>query len=161
MKKLVVYYSYEGNTKFIGDSIAEKIDADVMQLKPKIEKRKKGFMKYIWGGRQIFMNKKPELNQLDKNPEDYDVIFIGTPVWAWTYTPAINTFLSEVDLKNKKIALFTCHGGQNGKTFNKMKERLKENQLIGEIDFFEPLKRGKQENENKAKDWAFNVINKI
>jgi len=51
MKKPVVFYSFEGNTKLISESIAEAIGADLMEIKPQKEMRSKGFMKFVWGGR--------------------------------------------------------------------------------------------------------------
>ena len=101
---------------------------------------------------------KPELLPLDKNPKEYDVLFIGTPVWAWTYTPPLNTFFSSHSLSNKKIALFCCHGGGKGKIFDKMKKALKDNQILGEVDFREPLRRDTDINVQKAKEWARKVM---
>ena len=49
MKKLVVFYSYEGNTKFIAKTIAESINEDILELKPVKDMDSKGFMKFIWG----------------------------------------------------------------------------------------------------------------
>ncbi|MFH1472213.1 MAG: hypothetical protein ABIF85_04880 [Nanoarchaeota archaeon] len=57
------------------------------------------------------MREKPALLPFDKDPKDYDMIFIGTPVWAFSYSAPFNTFFHETELKNKKIALFICHGG--------------------------------------------------
>lgn len=42
-------------------------------------------------------------------------------------------------LSGKKVAIFCCHGGQKGKTIEKMEECLKGNIIIGENDFLEPL----------------------
>ena len=86
------------------------------------------------------------------------VIFIGTPVWAWTFTPALRTFLSTVKLQNKKIALFCCHGGQAGKTFDKMKAFLNGDIILGEKDFEEPLKNNKENSSNKAIQWAKDIL---
>ena len=154
----MVYYSFEGNTKLIGDTIAKSIGADVLALKPANEIKSKGFMKYVWGGTQVVMGKAPKLEPYEINTQDYDVIFIGTPVWAWTYAPPFNTFFKEASILRKKVALFTCHGGQNGKTFDKIKEALPRNEFIGQQDFFEPLLKDTEININKAKDWAQNII---
>jgi len=161
MKKLVVYYSFEGNTKLIAENIARAIEADILELKPKTEIKSKGFMKYLWGGRQIMQKIKPGLFPLDKDPKEYDILFIGTPVWAWTYTPPLNTFFSSQSLSNKKIALFCCHGGSKGKIFDKMKEALKNNQILGEVDFQDPLKRDTDMNIKKAKEWANKIIESL
>jgi flavodoxin len=154
MKKLVVYYSFEGNTRFIAEAIAQETGAEVLELKPKDESRPRGIMEFFWGGMQVFSKVKPELLPFDKDPKAYDMIFLGTPVWAWRHTPAVESFFSQVSLANKKIALFCCHAGGKGKTLEKMKERLKDNDVIGQIDFKEPLRSGKEESAVRARDWA-------
>ncbi|MBI5874210.1 MAG: NAD(P)H-dependent oxidoreductase [Candidatus Omnitrophica bacterium] len=159
MKKLVVYYSLDGNTKFIAQAIAEAVGADILELKPKKEPNAKSPMKYLWGGRQVLMKEKPELKHFDTNPQDYDCLFIGTPVWAWTYAPALATFFTMGNLKGKKIALFCCSGGGKGKTLEKMKEQLSGNEFIGEMDFVEPLKQDKEQNAVLAAQWAKQIGN--
>jgi len=155
MKKLIIYYSFEGNTKLIAENIAKTIDADILELKPTKEIKTKGFMKFFWGGKQAMMNKKPPLLPFDKNPDDYDIVFIGTPVWAWGPAPPMKTFFDTQKFSDKKIALFCCHGGGKGRTIEKMKHALgKENEFIGYIDFRDPLKRKTEENVKKAVEWA-------
>ena len=108
------------------------------------------------------MKEKPKLMPLDKNPTDYDIIFIGTPVWVWNYAPPLRSFFSQIKLNSKKIALFCTNGGQRGKTFENMKKEIKNNEFIGEIDFFEPLKGNKKEKVECAKmvkQWV-NTISK-
>ena len=67
MKNLVVFYSLEGNTKFIASQIAKKVNADILELKTKKEYPNKGFKKYFWGGRSVLFNQKPELMEYDKD----------------------------------------------------------------------------------------------
>ena len=154
MKKLIVFYSLDGNTRFIARAIAESTGADMMELQPRVQPELKGFMKYLWGGRQVFMKEKPQLLSFQKNPQDYDLIFIGTPVWAFTYAPALASFFELIKLQNKKIALFCCSGGGKGKTLENMKKMLAGNEIVGEIDFVEPLRRDRKKNEDLAKEWA-------
>ena len=158
MKKAVIFYSYEGNTKFMAESIAKEIEADLIELKPKNEKKSKGFMKYFWGGRAVMRNIKPELLPLNKDIQEYDVLFIGTPVWAFSYAPALNSFLSENQFRGKKIGLFCCHGGGKGNVFKNMKEALAGNQILGEADFIEPLKKETEIKIQKARDWAVGIV---
>jgi len=154
MKTLVIFYSFEGNTKLIAKNIAEAINADMLELKPTKEMKSRGFMKYVWGVKAILMRAKPELFPIEKNLENYDVLFIGTPVWAGTYAPPLNTFFLTSPVLNKKIALFCCHGGGKGKIFNKMKKALEGNQILSEIDFCEPLKKNTDANIQRVRDWA-------
>ena len=58
MKRLVVFYSHSGNTKFVGETIAKEIKADVLEIKPEKEITRGG-MKFLWGGRQVVMKTKP------------------------------------------------------------------------------------------------------
>lgn len=158
MKVLVVFYSFEGNTKLIAENIAEIINADILELKPKKEMKSKGFMKYFWGGKAAIMKAMPELFPIEKNPQNYDILFIGTPVWAFTYAPPLNTFFSTSPVSNKKIALFCCHGGGKGRIFDKMKKALKGNQILSEIDFCDPLKKDTGIHIQRAREWAENII---
>ena len=159
-KNLVVYYSFEGSTRLIAENIANVLDADVLECKPIKDLKSKGFSKYFWGGRQVVTKKKPDLVDFSVNPDDYDAIIIGTPVWSYTYAPAIRTFLSLVELRNKKIALFCCHEGGPGKTINNLKEELSENEIIDEMDF-NNVAKSKEENISKAKKWAQSLVDKI
>jgi flavodoxin len=152
-KNLVVYYSYEGSTRVIAQTIAEVLDADMIECKPLKDISSKSFMKYVWGGRQVVFKQHPQLKTFEQNPDDYDMVIIGTPVWAFTYAPAIRSFLWKVNLKNKKIGLFCCHDGAKGKTLDNLKEVLSNNTIIGEIDFLN-IKKNKEENILKAKNWA-------
>lgn len=152
-KKLVIYYSFEGNTEFIAKTIAEATGSDLLQLRPVKELDVKGFMKYLWGGHQVFMKQSPLLVLFDKKPADYDVIFIGTPVWAWTYAPALRSFFNSVKLQGKKIALFCCSAGSPGQTIGHMRQALTGNDIIGEMKFVEALAE-KEKNSQKVRQWC-------
>lgn len=157
MKTVVVYYSFEGNTKLIADTIADTINADVLSLEPIKEIKTKGFMKYLWGGKQIFMKEEPQIKPLEKDVNDYDFVFIGTPVWACSYAPAVATFFESVKFKDKRVALFCCHQGGKGKVFDKMKEKLASNNIVSQMDFLQPLDN-KESSIEKAKQWAQEVV---
>ncbi|MBY9021719.1 MAG: flavodoxin family protein [Candidatus Lokiarchaeota archaeon] len=79
-KILIVYYSLTGNTRFIAECIQEILKADLQEIKPKKDIKPKGAMKYFWGGYKATMKKKPSLEPIEKDPNNYDVIIIGTPV---------------------------------------------------------------------------------
>jgi flavodoxin len=161
MKTLVVFYSLQGNTRLIAENIAQAVNADILVLKPKTDISPKGFIKYVWGGAAATMKTKPELLPWDTNIQKYDLIFIGTPVWAWTYAPALNTLFSTGSLSGKKTALFCCHGGGKGGIFAKMEKALTGNQVLGKIDFQDPLTNNTAINVGKAKEWAKEISDKV
>ncbi len=54
---------------------------------------------------------KPEILPLDKNVGDYDIVFVGSPVWYGTFAPPLGTFFSQNDLSGKMVIPFCTHGG--------------------------------------------------
>jgi flavodoxin len=154
VKILVVYYSLTGNTKFIAETIAESINADILKLKPVKELNAEGGMKYFLGGYQATMKMKPKLEPFDINPLDYDLIFIGSPVWAWRQSPPINSFLKKFDLSGKKIAIWMCAAGNGVKSMKRFKDALKNADIIGDICFQEPLQAETDASKEKAVAWA-------
>lgn len=107
-KILVAYYSYSGTTKDIAESISEKTGADLFEITPK----KKYKNVYSQSNSEIRKNARPALlNHID-NMDEYDVVFVGYPIW-WHATPSvINTFLESYDLKDKLVIPF-CTSAEN------------------------------------------------
>lgn len=154
MRVKVVFYSLEGNTKLIAEKIAENLNGDMVELKPKKHYANSGFKKFLWGGKSALMKETPDLEAYDNNL-DYDLIIIGTPVWAGSFAPPIRTFIKDNNLEGKKIAMFACHagGGANG-CFEKFKKLTPKCEIINTIDFVDPLKKDTSNNVDKAIKWA-------
>ena len=160
MKKLVIFYSLEGNTTFVAEAIAEATDAEILELKPKKDLNPKSFTRFIIAGIQIIFKIKPALMEFDKDIDNYDILFIGTPVWAANFTPSLRSLFSNVIIENKKIALFCCYGDNPGKTFKSLKKQLTGNVFVGEIGFKDPIKQNetkKKEILKEISDWAKQV----
>ncbi|MEI6835697.1 MAG: flavodoxin [Candidatus Falkowbacteria bacterium] len=158
MKSIIIYYSLDGNVKLLSETMAQEIGADILPLQLKRAIKTGTFMKYFWGGRQVIMKSTPELEALTLNPNDYDLIIIGTPVWASNYTPAIRSFLLNNQLSHKKIALFCSHESVPGKTLINLQAELADNQIISTIDFFAPLKHNQALALDEAKVWAKSLV---
>jgi len=157
-RTLVIYYSFDGNTRLIAESIAKESGADILELKPDKEPPSHGFLKYFWGGRQVVMKKVPSLLPFAHHPADYDLLFIGTPVWAFTYAPALAAFFDRFPVTGKKAALFCCSGGACGKTFEKMRQKLWGNEILGEKHFVEPLRSSSEGAAGEARRWAKSLM---
>lgn len=56
-------------------------------------------------------NARPAITEDDAHIADYDVIFIGFPIWWYIAPTIINTFLEKYDFSGKKIVLFATSGG--------------------------------------------------
>jgi flavodoxin len=150
MKTLVVYYTRTGNSKFAAETIAAELGADVEEV---IDlKNRQGRLAYMSCGRDATRGKETEIASTKRNPADYDLIVIAQPVWAWSPTPAIRTYVNKNDLSGKKVALF--FGGSNlRQAVEKTKALMPNSTFVGELAINEPLKN-KEEAEKKIAEWS-------
>ena len=155
-KVLVVFYSLDGNTAFLAQTIAETVQADLLELRTK-KPMPSGFLKFMIAGFQTMTKQKPALLPLEKNFADYDVIFLGTPIWVGTFSPAVRSFLSMTSLQEKKIALFCSCADSGQKAFAEIKQILAGNTMIGEIEFQQALS-DEDSNAKKVAEWAKEMI---
>lgn len=108
---LVIYYSRTGNTKLVAEELAKEFGADIERL---IDKRKRtGPIGFPSASKDAVAKNLTELEPLKVNPDQYDIIIIGTPSWYGNMTPAVRTFITENDLSKKFVAVFgtTNHTG--------------------------------------------------
>jgi flavodoxin len=78
--------------------------------------------------------KATELEPLQHQPGDYDLLVVGTPVWAAHPAPAVRTFLTSHHLSGKKVALFSTMNARGGEqTCAIMKELLSGAELLGTL----------------------------
>ena len=150
MKKLIVYYSMEGNTHYIAEKMTEKLSADLLRLVPKKAYIDKGFAKFFWGGKSAVMAEKPELLPYFVDFSLYDEIIIGFPVWAGTITPPIRTFVFDnlEALKEKKISVYACQAGNGAeKAMAKLKKLLGIEAFNASAVFIDPKARPSKRND--------------
>jgi len=140
MKTAVIYYSLEGNMDYIAKRIASDNAADLCKLVPKKEYPTGKISKFFWGGKSVTFGERPKLVNEEIDLKKYDTLIIGSPIWAGTFTPPINSFFHDYIVSGKNIILVATHsGGGADKCFAKMKERLKDNVLIKTFQFENPL----------------------
>ena len=121
MKSLVVFYSRTNTTKTVAESIAKLLKADTEEITS--VKDRSGPMGYIISGKEAVLKQLAEIEQTKINPKDYDLIIIGTPVWGWTMSSPVRTYLTKNKDLFKKIAFFCTMGGSGDeKTFKHMED---------------------------------------
>lgn len=112
-KAVVVYYSQTSNTKIVAEEIASRLGAEMEEIIP-VEPYDGDFQSTIERCMQEReQNIQPKINPMNINIKDYDIVFIGYPVWFGTFAPPISAFLDQVDLKGKKVVPF-CTFGSGG-----------------------------------------------
>lgn len=159
MKSVVVYYSLTGSTSLVGKMIAGKLGADMIVLKPEKEIPSKGAGKYFLGGKSVMFHEKPKLLNDTINIDSYDTLIIGTPIWAGSFTPPVNTFLSDNVIKDKNIYLYATHSpGTNAeKCFVKMKEKLSRSRVKGTAGFDDVKKMSAKELDDRVRRFCRNI----
>lgn len=107
-KILIAYYSKTGNTRKIAHLLAEKLKADLDEITDLTDRS--GIKGWLYGGRDAMKSKLTEI-KYSKSPKDYDLVIVGTPVWAWNSTPAVITYLTNNKNNLKNVAIFNTSGG--------------------------------------------------
>lgn len=121
-KKIVVFFSYTGNTKKIAESIQKKLNCDILEIKP-VKPYSTDYQTVVDEEQNNESSKKkPEIQSIDKDLSQYDEIIVGSPVRWYTIAPVIRTFLSENDLKGKIIKPFATNAGWLGRTFQEIEK---------------------------------------
>lgn len=112
-KVLVLYYSQTSNTKAVAEEIATRLKSDIEEI-TLVEPYDTAFQATIErckADREKGIT--PEINPLKSNVADYDIIFLGYPIWFGTYAPPIASLLEKVDLGDKRVVPF-CTFGSGG-----------------------------------------------
>ena len=116
-KKLVAYFSASGVTAGVAKELAKEVSADLFEIRP---------AQPYTNADLDWTNKKSrssvEMNDPDSRPaiaeknaqmDQYEVVYVGFPVWWYRAPTIINTFLESYDLTGKKIIPFATSGGSS------------------------------------------------
>ena len=80
MSILIVFFSNTGNTKVLAEAILKEIKCDIEEITE--IKVRKGFLGFMRSGFEAIAKKCPDINPLEKDTGSYDIVIIGTPIWA-------------------------------------------------------------------------------
>lgn len=121
MKTLVVYYSRTGNTRKVAERIAAELKASVEELKEGEDRQ--GIAGYLKSGFDAMRKKTVNLSPPAFDPGEFDMVILGTPVWAFTMVPAMRAYLEQNRGKFRDIAFFCTMGGSGQRrTFREMRK---------------------------------------
>ena len=124
-KKLVLYYSETGTTKAVAEELQKQLGADIECIEA-VTPYSGDFQATIQRSQRERENgETPALKPLKKKIAEYDVIFLGYPIWFGTYAMPIATLVKENDFAGKTIVPFCTFGsgGLNTST-NDLKKAL-------------------------------------
>lgn len=154
-KKLVAYFSASGVTKRYAEKIAKLTGAEVFEIEPKIPYTNADLNWQNASSRSSVEMKnpdsRPEIAENLPNMNEYDIVFVGFPIWWYVAPTIIDTFLESYDFSGKTIVPFATSGGSGiGRTVDVLKSicpksdirdgkvvnHISENKLAGWVESF-------------------------
>lgn len=151
-KKLVAYFSASGVTASVAEKLAKAAGADLFGIKPEVPYTDADL---DWTNKKsrstIEMNdpaSRPAIKEKLANMADYDVIFVGFPIWWYVAPTIIDTFLESYDFAGKTVVPFATSGGSGmGKTVAVLEK-------VAPKANFKPGKMLNRASETDMKDWV-------
>ncbi len=114
-KVLVAYFSATGTTRAAAERLATVMGGDIHEIKPE---KPYTAADLDWTNKQsrstIEMHdptSRPAITGKLGNMADYDIVFVGFPIWWYTYPSIINTFMESYNFKGKTLVPFATSGG--------------------------------------------------
>ena len=118
---LIVYYSRTGNTKAVAEKLAHEIDCDIDGI---IDfTNRSGILGYTKSAYHAVAEKLTKIQEPEFDPADYEIIVIGTPVWAGNMSTPVRSYIFQYREQFERVAFFCTMGSSGDKqTFRKMEE---------------------------------------
>lgn len=134
-KSLIIYYSLSGNTKTVVNILQELVGAQSMEIKT-VHAYPDDFHAVVEQAREERRtNFLPSIQTLSHNPQDYDIIYLGFPIWGNTIPQPMATFLSQNNLAEKTIIPFCTHDGYGvGRAFDAVQNYCPSATLLNGFD---------------------------
>lgn len=124
-KILVVYFSRTGNTRILANELSRKLQCDIEEIKTPVSYS--GFWGYQRALLQATFKRKPVIRPLQKDPTNYDLVIIGSPLWGGSISAPIRSFFEKYGDSLNDVAFFSTRRGGFGRThfFEQMRQLSK------------------------------------
>lgn len=115
MKSLIVYYSRTGNNETLAKILQEKLGCEIEKIEEYINR--KGVLGFLRSGMQATFKKMSEIKPIKKDPKDYDLVVVVSPIWAGHIPSPVRTYIYVNKEKIRKMAFASVSysGYGNGK----------------------------------------------
>ncbi len=125
MKKLIVFYSWGGNTRAIAKRFAAWIKADVCEIRTVKTYPDDYDVLASLAKKEVESAYMPQIFPVEADLDSYDAILLGTPVWWGNMAPAVRSFANGQDWRGKHVYPFVTDGGDHGRVFGELKRALR------------------------------------
>ena len=154
MNSLVLYFSVYGTAKLVAEEIARQTGSEIIEINPVVP-YDSNRSHYNALARYAKKEHDEDLRPAIKNEirlENYDTVFIGYPMWWYTFPMIIYTLFDEYDFSGKTIIPFNTHmGSKDGGTYRTIAELEPNAKVLKGL----PVEMSEAENgcKDKVKKW--------
>ncbi len=106
---LIVYFSRTGYTRRIAEEIAAACGADIEPIQD--VRARSGIWGYLRSGREAWRKRLIDIQPPTKRPSDYDLVVLGTPVWAGNICSPVRAYVAAHQENFMQVAFFCTQGG--------------------------------------------------
>jgi len=111
-KVLVVYYSRTGATRRLAEALAKALQADIEPITDR--KNRSGIFGYLRSLAESLQKRGAAVEPMKTDPRSYDLVVIGTPVWAWSVSSPVRSYLAANRRRLPDVAFFCTMGSRGG-----------------------------------------------
>lgn len=123
MVAVIVYHSETGQTRLVAEQVATKTGSVLIPVHDQAQYN--AITRYLVGARSARNGERANIDQVKIDTSPYEGIVVGSPVWAWHPTPAINAAVEALEgCKGKPGIVFATSGGMPGETLEIMRDAL-------------------------------------
>lgn len=157
MKSIVIFYSMDGNTQLVAEKIQQIFHSDILQLKLVKEPPNEGLLRLFWIGKQVYLKEKPNLAELRRDFSAYDKIFLGSPIWMGTMTPAVRSFIAQAELSGKLVIPFCTYKESANRFFEDLRKNCPLVKFSFGMGFQSPKEANQEALEESIRVWLNNM----
>ena len=157
---LVIYYSFTGNSKKVANYVKEKLNADILELEPKIP-FSTDYDEVVAEWQNNDIKKDVEIKSIDKDLSQYKKVVLITCTWWYGITPVMKKFLKDYDLSGKDVIVASSNAGWIGHCFKDYKSLLQKSNIKGELDLLFSAEEGKRDEMQTSWQEIDNWIQKL
>lgn len=156
-KVLVAYFSAGGSTARVASNLASEICADLFEIRPEIPYTSADLN---WNNKNsrssVEMNDRncrPAIADKVENMDQYDVVFVGFPIWWYREPSIIDTFMEAYVFSGKTVVPFATSGGSGLGNSSKNMQALAKGAKVVEGKRFN-VRASQDELKNWASKWV-------
>ena len=141
---VVIYYSYTGNSKKVALDVQKKLDADILELEPKIP-FSDDYDEVVREWQNNELKRDVEIKDIGVDLSIYSKIVLITCTWWYGISPVMKKFLKEYDLSGKDVLVAGSNAGWIGHSFKDYQDLFPNSNIKGELNLVFSANEGERD----------------